>query len=103
MQVDDISALAASLDGVRHRVQDGLSEWRYRGRLVARIVEEGKLVIRCDFEYRDRLLRTFPGTFSVPPRYQRHMKIVADLVHGEVGAIEDAVEAAWVLQRSLER
>jgi hypothetical protein len=42
----------------------------------------------------------FPGTFRVPARYARHMMVVADLARGEAGAIEDALEAAWQLQRS---
>jgi hypothetical protein len=58
------------------------------------------LVIRADFGYRDAILRQFPGTFSVPARYIKRMMIVADLVAGDAGAIEDALEAAWQLQRS---
>lgn len=57
-------------------------------------------MIRADFEYRDLILRQFPGTFSVPPRYIKHMMVVADLAGGDAGAIEDALEAASQLQRS---
>jgi hypothetical protein len=57
-------------------------------------------VIRADFDYRDSLLRQFPETFSVPARFTKHMMIVADIARGEAGAIEDALEAAWQLQRS---
>jgi hypothetical protein len=58
------------------------------------------LLIRADFGYRDRLLRQFPATFSVPARYRKHVMVVADLASGDAGAIEDALEAAWRLQRS---
>jgi hypothetical protein len=58
------------------------------------------LVIRADFAYRDSILRQFAATFSVPARYVKHMMIVADLDRGDAGAIEDALEAAWQLQRS---
>jgi len=57
------------------------------------------VVIRADFDYRDSMLRQFPGTFSVPTRFSKHMMIVADLANGDPGAIEDALEAAWRLQR----
>jgi len=99
MEIDDVATLAATLDGVRSSVREGYAEWRYRGRLVARQMDGGSLVIRCDFDYRDQLLRMWPGTFTVPPRYQKHMMIVADLAGGDPGAIEDAIEAAWALQR----
>ena len=99
MEINDVATLAATLDGVRRRVKEGYAEWRYHGRLVARQLDDGHLVIRCDFDYRDWLLRTFPGTFIVPARYVKHMMIVADLAGGNPEAIEDAIEAAWDLQR----
>jgi hypothetical protein len=100
MEMDDVARLATDLAGVRPATRQGLAEWRYHGRLVARQLDDVHLVIRADFGYRDSMLRQFPGTFSVPARYVRHMMIVADLAEGDAGAIEDALEAAWQLQRS---
>jgi hypothetical protein len=94
----DVSRLAAQLDGVAERTRDGLLEWRYHGRLVARQLDEGPVVIRASFEFRDFLLRSFPETFSVPDRFVKHMMVVADLDHGNADAIEDALIGAWELQ-----
>ena len=99
MQIHEVARLAGALAGVRRTTADGLAQWRYHGRLVARQLDDAHLVIRADFDYRDSLLRQFPGTFSVPARYTKHMMIVADLANGDPGAIEDALEAAWQLQR----
>ena len=95
-----MARLARDLAGVRRTARAGLAQWRYHGRLVARQLDDVHLVIRADFGYRDAVLRQFPGTFSVPARYAKHMMIVADLARGDAGAIEDALEAAWQLQRS---
>ena len=95
-----MARLAGDLAGVRRTARGGLAEWRYHGRLVARQLDDEHLVIRADFGYRDSILRQFPETFSVPARYIKHMMIVADLAGGDPGAIEDALEAAWQLQRS---
>ena len=100
MKTDDLARVAAALAGVRLHRARGLPEWRYHGRLVARQLDDTHLVIRADFDYRDSLVRQFPGTFSVPARYIKHMMVVADLAGGDAGAIEDALEAAWQLQRS---
>ena len=100
MEMADVALVAEALTGVRRTAQDGLAEWRYHGRLVARQLDDIRLVIRADFDYRDSIMRQFPGTFSVPARYVKHMMVVADLVRGDAGAIEDAIEAAWQLQRS---
>jgi hypothetical protein len=96
--LDDLSRLAAQLDGVAEGRRDGLLDWRYHGRLVARQLDEGRVVIRATFEFRDFLLHSFPETFSVPDRFAKHMMIVADLERGNPDAVEDAVIAAWELQ-----
>jgi hypothetical protein len=98
MTLDDVSRLTAQLEGVIERRRDGLLDWRYRGRLVARQLDAGHIVIRMAFDLRDLLLRSFPGTFSVTPRFEKHMMVVADLENGNGDAIEDAVIAAWELQ-----
>jgi hypothetical protein len=98
MKLEDLRRLAVQLEGVSEGRRDGLLNWRYRGRLVARQLDETHVVIRASFDFRDLLLHSFPQTFSVPERFARHMMIVADLEHGNADAIEDAVIGAWELQ-----
>lgn len=98
MRVDDLSRLAAQLEGVSESRREGLLHWRYHGRLVARELDETHVVIRTSFEFRDLLLRSFPETFSVPGRFAKHMMVLADLEHGNPDAVEDALIAAWELQ-----
>jgi hypothetical protein len=100
VDIDKVSRLAGDLAGVRRTAQGGLAEWRYHGRLVARQLDDVHLLIRADFDYRDSIVRQFPGTFSVPARLIKHMMVVADLFQGDAGAIEDALERAWQLQRN---
>jgi hypothetical protein len=100
VEIGEIARQAQALTGVRQTARDGLAEWRYHGRLVARQLDEVQLVIRADFDYRDSIVRQFPETFSVPARYLKHMMVVADIARGDPGAIEDALEAAWRLQQS---
>ena len=98
MRLEDLSRLAAQLDGVSESRRDCLLVWRYHGRLVSRQLNDVLVVIRATFDFRDFLLRSFPETFSVPDRFAKHMMIVADLEHGNPDAIEDAVIGAWELQ-----
>jgi hypothetical protein len=98
MRLDRLSRLAAQLDGVVERRRNGLLEWRYHGRLVARQLDRRHVVIRASFDSRDFLARSFPDTFSVPTRFAKHMMIVADIERGSAEAIEDAVIGAWELQ-----
>jgi hypothetical protein len=98
VRLEDLSRLAAQLEGVTERSSGGLLDWRYHGRLVARQLDDRHVVIRASFDFRDFLQRSFPETFAVPPRFAKHMMIVADLEHGNGDAIEDAVIGAWELQ-----
>jgi hypothetical protein len=68
MRLADLSRLAAELDGVAERSRDGLLDWRYRGRSVARQLDDRRIVIRASFDFRDFLLQSFPETFSIPSR-----------------------------------
>jgi hypothetical protein len=98
MELADLGRLAAQLEGVTERRRGGLLDWRYRGRLVARQLDDSHVVIRASFDFRDFLMQSFPDTFSVPRRFAKHMMIVADLEKGNPDVIEDAVIAAWELQ-----
>jgi hypothetical protein len=100
VEIDDVARLAESLTGVHRTTSAGLAQWRYHGRLVARQIDDAHLVIRADFDARDLMVRQFPETFSVPNRFAKHMMVVADLPRADAGAVEDALEAAWRLQRS---
>ena len=98
MTLADLSRLAAQFDGVSESRREGLLDWRYRGRLVARQLDDSHIVIRATFEFRDFLLQVFPETFSVPKRFSKHMMVVADVENGNPDAVEDAVIAAWEMQ-----
>ena len=98
MDAAEFDRIASALTGVTRRRAEGLSQWRYQGRLVARQLDATHVVIRTDFAPRDELLSVSPATFQVPARYERHMMVVADLESGDDGAIEDALMAAWALQ-----
>lgn len=99
LTIEEVARHVEALDGVRRSSAGGLVRWHYHGRLVARQLDESRLAVRTGFAERDALVRDFPATFSVPPRLVAHMMVVADLVGGDRRAVEDALDAAWLLQR----
>jgi hypothetical protein len=48
LQIDEVARLAGALAGVRRITADGLAQWRYHGRLVARQLDNAYLVIRAE-------------------------------------------------------
>lgn len=99
MDLDAFNELATSLADVRRTSAGGLARWQCHGRLVARELDATHVVVRVPFDVRDALLHQHPDVFSVPSRFAKHMMVVADLDAGDDGAVEDAVEAAWRLQK----
>jgi hypothetical protein len=99
MRIETLARHLRGLDGVRELESGGLRRWYVDGRLVARQEDEQFLVVRADFDDRERLLTLHPETFSVPPRMEAHQKVLADTSRGNPDAIRAALTAAWELQR----
>lgn len=100
MDIDEVAAVAARLEGVRETVRDGRRGWYLGGRLVARHEEPGVLLVRCGFDHRERLLAAAPQVFSVTPRTEPHMKVLVDLRSVTPDQLDDLLEAAAELQRA---
>ena len=99
MDLDAFDELARSYPGVRRRTVDGRPRWQFDGRLIARVLDGDRVVVRVPFDARDLLQRTYPDSFSVPKRFAKHMMVVADLAEADPEGIDDAVRSAWRLQR----
>jgi len=86
------------LDGVPESSVKGRLRWSLSGRLVARQIDESSIVIRTGFVEREQLLRAHPTMFFVPPRFEAHMMVVAELPEADPHVVAAAIHAAWELQ-----
>jgi hypothetical protein len=93
-----VEQFLAGMDGVRLHDDPRGRRWCVRNRLVARQVDESTLLIRTDFEPREALLDRHPGTFSMRPNLEAHMKVLANIGHGDIEAVCGALRAAWEMQ-----
>jgi hypothetical protein len=98
MDLADISRIALSLERVKQSSAKGMLRWTLDGRLVARQLDATSIVIRTGFAEREELLAAYPTTFFVPPRFDAHMMVVAQLNQADPTAVEQAIQAAWDLQ-----
>lgn len=98
MTPEEVDEFARSLPGCKRKGTPSHPAWYVDDRLVARMVDPGELVVRSGLAERERLVADHPGTFGVPPRYERHRKVQA-LLSGDAAAIRRAIRAAWELQR----
>lgn len=98
MTPDEVTAYLSTLPGCKQKGTRAVPAWYVGNRIVARLVAADELMIRCDFDPRERLVREVPGTFGVPPSYEAHMKVQA-MLSGDADAIRSALREAWELQR----
>jgi len=99
MDLDEVDAYLCSLDGVRARRTGGRRAWYVDGLLVARADAPGTVLVRLGGADRERLVTTHPDTFGVPPRWEAHTKVQADL-DGDTDALRRALRLAWERQRA---
>ncbi len=98
MTLDEVDAFATSLAGCRRKGHPGRVAWYVDDRLVVRQDEPGTVLVRVHLQDRERLLDEHPDTFGVPPRWEKHHKVQAEL-DGDADAIREAITLAWEAQR----
>ena len=99
MTLEEVEAYLLTLDGVRARRTGCRRAWYVDGLLVARVDAPGKLLVRLGGTDRERLVAAHPQTFGVPPRWEAHAKVQAD-VEGDAEAVRGALRLAWERQRA---
>ncbi|WP_406830289.1 hypothetical protein ABEG17_15005 [Pedococcus sp. KACC 23699] len=97
-ELDELDEFATSLLGCKRKGHPGRVAWYVDDRLVVRQDELGTVLVRVDRDDRDRLVEAHPETFGVPPRWETHRKVQAEL-DGDADAIREAVRLAWQSQR----
>ncbi len=98
MTPEEVDEFARSLPGCKRKGTAAQPAWYVEDRLVARLVDRTELLVRAGPEQRERLVAEHPGTFGVPPRYEKHEKVQA-LLDGDDHALRGAIRSAWEMQR----
>jgi hypothetical protein len=97
--LDEIGRYAESLPLVKRKGTASRPAWYVHDRLVVRVQDRDTVVIRVPLDERERLLRTYPDSFGVPPRMEAHHKVEAYLDRAEPVAVRTAIDLAWEMQR----
>jgi hypothetical protein len=85
-------ALPASDEGTSY----GTPAWRVRGKLFARLHQNGEdVVVRVDFDERDFLVRASPKVFHVTDHYANHDMMLVRLAAVAESDLRERLEAAW--------
>ena len=99
MRIEDVREVLAAHAGVRVKGTSERPGWYVDNRLVARQLDADSVLVRADFDARERLLDDYPETFSVPPSMEAHRKVVVELDHANPEGVRRALGEAVELQR----
>lgn len=93
---DAVRQAAARLPGVVEGTSYGTPALKVRGKLLARLREDGRtLVLRCDFVQREMLMQAAPEVFFVTDHYRDHAWVLIDLAKVSREALPGLLEDAW--------
>jgi len=80
LTLSTIRGVASALPGIQEGTSYGTPAWRHKGRLLARLHQDGQsLMLKVGFEAREHLVRADPETFFVTEHYRNYPSVLARL------------------------
>src|SRR5262249_40920491 len=80
LSLSAIQAVSKRLPGLEEGTSCGTPAWRHRGRLLARLHQDGEaIVLNVGVEARDHLMQADPETFSITDHYRGGTMMLARL------------------------
>jgi hypothetical protein len=95
---ETVRSFALALPGVEEGPCYGTPGLRVRGKLIARLWEDGEtLVLKVGFDAREILMAAEPETFYITDHYAGHPYVLVRLPRARREQIESLIEEAWRL------
>ena len=95
MTFDDARKIALALDRVEEGKSYGTPAFKVRGKLVARLREDGEtLVVGMDIDQREQLLAEDPDTYYLTDHYRNYPWILVRLPRVHPDALRDLLRGA---------
>jgi len=93
---DTVRQVAAGFPGVEEGASYGTPALKVRGKLLARLREDGRtLVLKCDFIQREMLMQAAPDVFFFTDHYRDYPLVLIDLPKVSRKALPGLIEDAW--------
>ena len=95
MTFADVRKIALALENVQESTSYGTPAFKVRGKLVARLREDGEtLVVGMDFDQREELLAADPDTYYLTDHYVNYPWILVRLPLVHADALRDLLRGA---------
>jgi hypothetical protein len=91
-----VREVALSLPGVEEGTSYGTPAFRVKGKLFARMREDGEsLVVRCELAERELLLEADPEIFHITDHYRDWPFVLVRVSKASRAVLEEALENSW--------
>lgn len=96
MTFDDARRLALAFPGVEEGTSYGTPALRAKGKLLARLREDGEtLAVKCGFVERDLRMKADPAVFFTTDHYLGYPTVLVRLAAVRPADLQDVLEEAW--------
>ena len=94
--LETVRRIALGLPGVEEGSSYGTPAFRVRGKLLARLHEDGEsLVVKIGFDERDMLMGAEPETFHITDHYRDHPMMLVRLAAADEDTLRRLIERTW--------
>ena len=98
LSYEELERLAFALPEVEASTSYGTPALKVRGKLMARLREDGEtVVLRASWEERERLMTLYPETFFLTDHYRAHPWVLMRLAAAQRAFVPTWLEQAWRL------
>ncbi len=96
LTLSKIRKLALALPGVEESTSYGTPAFKVRGKLLARLKEDGEsLVVKVPFDQREILMEADPKTYFIIDHYLNYPMLQVRLSHARADELSTLLEGAW--------
>jgi len=104
MTFKDVRKLALGLDGVEESTSYGTAAFKIRGKLIARLKEDGEsLVVGTTFDEREEMMAAEPETYYITDHYLKYPWVLVRLPKVHPDALRDLLKGAVRLAAASKR
>ena len=104
MTFKDVRKMALALDGVEESTSYGTAAFKVRGKLIARLKEDGEsLVVGTTFEQREEMMAADPETYFITDHYVNYPWVLVRLPKVHPDAMRDLLKGAVRLATASKR
>jgi hypothetical protein len=92
-----VRVLALALPSAEEAISYGTPAFKVRGKLFARLREDGTLMVKTELGRREALIATQPDRYFTTPHYADHPSVLVRLEHADEGDLADLLTDAWLM------